>query len=52
MAKFRLTRAVWTGKGRLEAGATVEFQGEPTGAYRGRCEPIAEAKAPPPAPKK
>lgn len=57
MAKFRLTRPIWLGDSRLEKGAEVEFDGEPTGVYRGRCEPIVEAaKAdkpkPPPAPAK
>jgi len=55
MAKFRLTRPVWVGAERLEVGHVLEFDGEPTGVYRGRCEPLAEEKAAkpkPPAPPK
>lgn len=56
MAKYRLTRPVWVGVGeRLDKGEEIEIEGEPTGVYRGRVEPVPEIKpkadkpkAPPP----
>ena len=45
--KYQLTRPVWAGAGeRLPAGTVVEFDGEPTGVYRGRCVPVIEQEAP------
>lgn len=48
MAEYRTTHPIWTGKDgqtKLPVGSLVEFDGEPTGAYRGRCVPAVEAPA-------
>lgn len=48
MAEYRTTRPIWTGKDgqtKLPVGSLVEFDGEPTGAYRDRCVPAVESVA-------
>lgn len=53
-SRYQLTRPVWVGSDRLPIGHVVEFDGEPTGVYKGRCVPVApepaKAKATPPPP--
>lgn len=48
MATYRTTRRIWTGAplAALPIGSLVEFDGEPTGVYKGRCELVAEVEAP------
>lgn len=50
MATYRTTRRIWTGAplAALPIGSLVEFDGEPTGVYKGRCELVAEVEAPKP----
>ena len=47
MAKYRLTRAIWTGVKQLAVGTEVEFKDEPTGVYRGRCERVGPERTGP-----
>lgn len=42
---YVLTSPVWIGETRLPAGHVVDFEGEPTGVYRGRCKPASALAA-------
>ena len=48
MATYRTTRRIWTGAplAALPIGSLVEFDGGPTGVYKGRCELVAGDTAP------